>query len=164
VLGDLSVVRPPLVRLHSECLTGDVLGSQRCDCGQQLKLAFQAIGDEGAGVIVYVRGHEGRGIGLLNKLRAYRLQDQGWDTLDANVELGLPEDARSYEQSAAILHDLDVRRLRLLTNNPLKVAALEARGLHVREVVALQAPATVHSAAYLLTKQLRCGHTLGAAG
>lgn len=162
VLGDVQD-GVPLVRIHSECLTGDVLGSQRCDCGDQLDLAARAIADEGAGVLIYVRGHEGRGIGLLNKLRAYALQDRGRDTVDANLELGLPEDARTYEQSGAILLDLGLSRVRLLTNNPLKVRGLEAHGLVVEAAVPLRAPVTAHSAAYLATKALRMGHELGTA-
>jgi 3,4-dihydroxy 2-butanone 4-phosphate synthase/GTP cyclohydrolase II len=161
ILGDVSSSTAPIVRLHSECLTGDVLGSQRCDCGQQLEKSFQTIGREGVGVIVHIGGHEGRGIGLLNKLHAYALQDRGRDTIDANLDLGLPEDARRYDQSVAILADLGVSRVRLLTNNPLKVAALEHSGIEVVEAIPLYVPTTLHSAAYLLTKQRRLGHGLG---
>lgn len=161
VLGDLAALYSPIVRLHSECLTGDVLHSQRCDCGQQLERSFQIIGREGTGVVLYIGGHEGRGIGLLNKLKAYSLQDHGRDTIDANLELGLPDDARRYDQSAAMLADLGVDSVRLLTNNPLKVAALETAGLEVAEVLPLRVPVTLHSAAYLFTKQHRMGHRLG---
>lgn len=161
VLGDVRAQQAPLVRLHSECLTGDVLGSQRCDCGQQLERSFQAIGREGAGVVVYIGGHEGRGIGLLNKLRAYALQDGGMDTVDANLELGLPDDSRTYEQSIVMLQDLGVSRVRLMTNNPVKVAALADAGIEVSEVIPLRVPATLHSAAYLATKARRMGHRLG---
>jgi 3,4-dihydroxy 2-butanone 4-phosphate synthase/GTP cyclohydrolase II len=160
VFGELDCSLPVMVRLHSECLTGDVLGSQRCDCGQQLDKAFETIARVGSGVVIYIGGHEGRGIGLLNKLRAYALQDSGRDTIDANLDLGLPADARRYDQSAAILADLGISRVRLLTNNPIKVGALEEFGLEVSEVIPLRVQATLHSAAYLQTKQRRLGHSL----
>jgi 3,4-dihydroxy 2-butanone 4-phosphate synthase / GTP cyclohydrolase II len=160
VLGDLTD-SAPLVRVHSECLTGDVFGSHRCDCGPQLDAACRMIAKEGRGVVVYVGGHEGRGIGLLNKLRAYRLQDHGRDTLDANLDLGLPADARHYDQSVDILADLGIHRLRLLTNNPDKVAGLRTAGLDVLGVVPLQTRPTPQNTGYLLTKQTRMGHTLG---
>jgi 3,4-dihydroxy 2-butanone 4-phosphate synthase/GTP cyclohydrolase II len=161
VIGDIGAQEVPLVRLHSECLTGDALGSQRCDCGRQLEKSFQTIARAGAGVVVYIGGHEGRGIGLLNKLRAYALQDRGRDTVEANLELGLPEDSRGYEQSVAILQDLGLSRVRLLTNNPVKISALQDAGIDVSEVIPLRIPATLHSAAYLLTKARRMGHRLG---
>jgi 3,4-dihydroxy 2-butanone 4-phosphate synthase/GTP cyclohydrolase II len=126
--------RAPLARLHSECLTGDVFGSQRCDCGQQLERSLQRVGAEG-GVVVYLRGHEGRGVGLLSKLQAYALQDNGFDTVDAQTELGLPIDAREYAAGAAILADLGVTSVRLLTNNPMKVNAMREYGI---EVVAVE--------------------------
>ena len=127
--GDIGDGEDVMVRLHSECLTGDVFGSRRCDCGEQLHNALDMIVDEGRGVLVYLRGHEGRGIGLLHKLQAYSLQDNGRDTVDANVELGLPADARDYGTGAQILHELGVRSVRLLTNNPDKRTALEGYGL-----------------------------------
>lgn len=161
VLGDVQSVPAPLVRLHSECLTGDVLGSHRCDCGQQLEKSFQTIAGEGAGIVLYLGGHEGRGIGLLNKLRAYALQDRGVDTVDANLQLGLPDDSRSYDQSVVMLRDLGISRVRLLTNNPKKIGALADAGIDVAEVIPLRIPATLHSAAYLLTKARRMGHRLG---
>jgi 3,4-dihydroxy 2-butanone 4-phosphate synthase/GTP cyclohydrolase II len=149
-----------LVRVHSECLTGDVFGSQRCDCGPQLAASLDRVRAEGRGVVLYLRGHEGRGIGLLSKLRAYALQEQGRDTLDANLELGLPADARDYAAAAQILTDLGVRSLRLMTNNPDKTAALRAHGLRVtaREPVAVQAGE--HNIRYLRTKRDRMGHDL----
>src|SRR5690606_20556835 len=129
--GRLTDGEDVLVRLHSECLTGDVFGSLRCDCGEQLKASMRRIAEEGRGVVVYLRGHEGRGIGLVHKLRAYRLQEIGRDTLDANLELGLPADARDYGAGAQMLADLGVRSLRLLTNNPDKTSALTRHGLKV---------------------------------
>ena len=161
VLGEPADGPAPLVRVHSECLTGDVFGSRRCDCGAQLDAACRAIALEGNGIVVYVGGHEGRGIGLVNKLRAYRLQDHGRDTLDANLDLGLPADDRSYEQSADVLADLGVHRLRLLTNNPAKVEALRTAGLEVLGVLPLRAGSTPENAAYLHTKQHRMGHLTG---
>ncbi|MEY9840956.1 bifunctional 3,4-dihydroxy-2-butanone-4-phosphate synthase/GTP cyclohydrolase II [Streptacidiphilus sp. EB103A] len=149
-----------LVRVHSECLTGDVFGSQRCDCGPQLNAALDRISAEGRGVLIYLRGHEGRGIGLLPKLRAYQLQEAGRDTVDANLDLGLPADARDYAAAARMLEDLGVRSLRLLTNNPEKHTALEGFGLSVsgRESVAVQAGE--HNLRYLTTKRDRMGHEL----
>ncbi len=149
----------PLVRLHSECLTGDVFGSQRCDCGPQLHLALERIGRDG-GVVVYLRGHEGRGVGLLNKLQAYTLQDQGFDTVDAQVELGLPIDAREYAAGAAILADLDIDTVRLLTNNPMKVNALRDNGIDVAAVERLQVAPGADNEGYLRTKRDRMGHRL----
>jgi 3,4-dihydroxy 2-butanone 4-phosphate synthase/GTP cyclohydrolase II len=160
VHGDLGDGEDVLVRLHSECLTGDVFGSLRCDCGPQLHVAMDRVAAEGRGVVLYVRGHEGRGIGLMHKLRAYELQDQGRDTVDANLDLGLPADARDYGAAAQVLTDLGIRSLRLLTNNPDKRAGLEAYGLRVigRESMAVRPhPENVR---YLRTKRDRMGHLL----
>ncbi|WP_454086297.1 GTP cyclohydrolase II [Georgenia sp. Marseille-Q6866] len=148
----------PLVRVHSECLTGDAFGSWRCDCGEQLDAALAAVAAEGEGAVVYVRGHEGRGIGLLEKLRAYALQDLGADTVDANLALGHTADARSYDQSAAILHNLGVHRIRLLSSNPAKEEALTALGVDVVERVSLIVPAHPENEAYLATKRERMRH------
>lgn len=149
-----------LVRVHSECLTGDAFGSSRCDCGEQLQASMRRIVDAGSGVVVYVRGHEGRGIGLVEKLRAYALQDRGLDTVDANLALGHPSDARDYGAAAAILEDLGVASIRLLTNNPSKGAALAAAGVVVEALEPLVVEPTVHSARYLATKSARMGHVL----
>ncbi|AQT06185.1 bifunctional 3,4-dihydroxy-2-butanone 4-phosphate synthase/GTP cyclohydrolase II [Acetobacter persici] len=150
----------PLVRMHSECVTGDALGSLRCDCGTQLHAALRAIGKAESGVLVYVRGHEGRGIGLVNKIRAYELQDAGLDTVDANHRLGFATDARDWAAAAGILRDLGVGELDLLTNNPDKVRALEARGFQVRKRIALETPVNPHNRAYLHAKRQRMGHSL----
>jgi 3,4-dihydroxy 2-butanone 4-phosphate synthase / GTP cyclohydrolase II len=160
VRGDLGDGRDVLVRVHSECLTGDVFGSLRCDCGPQLDAALAAVAAEGRGVVLYVRGHEGRGIGLLHKLRAYQLQDLGSDTVDANLELGLPADARDYGTGAQVLADLGVRTMRLLTNNPAKRAGLEGYGLQVVGRVPLPVPPTPDNLHYLRTKRDRMGHEL----
>jgi len=149
-----------LVRLHSECLTGDLLGSRRCDCGPQLDAALRAIGGEGRGVVVYLRGHEGRGIGLLRKLQAYNLQDAGRDTVDANLELGLPADARDYTVGAQILRQLGVRSVRLMTNNPDKVAALAEQGIEVRARLPIRVEPHDDNRSYLETKRDRLGHDL----
>jgi len=151
--------RAPLVRLHSECLTGDVFGSQRCDCGPQLERSLERVGAEG-GVVVYLRGHEGRGVGLVSKLQAYALQDQGFDTVDAQTELGLPIDAREYAAGAAILADLDLGVVRLLTNNPMKVNAMRDYGIEVAAVEGLSTVPGAHNEAYLRTKRDRMGHAL----
>ncbi|MEO6432954.1 MAG: GTP cyclohydrolase II [Sphingomicrobium sp.] len=148
---------PPLVRLHSECLTGDVFGSLKCDCGPQLHEALRIIGDSGGGVLLYLR-QEGRGIGLANKLRAYALQDRGLDTVDANLRLGFADDERDYAHAAAILNQLKVDRVRLLTNNPAKVTGLEAHGIAVAERIAHHMPANPHNADYLAVKRARSGH------
>jgi 3,4-dihydroxy 2-butanone 4-phosphate synthase / GTP cyclohydrolase II len=161
VRGSLDGDEPVLVRIHSECLTGDVFGSLRCDCGPQLAQAIERVAEEGRGVVLYMRGHEGRGIGLAHKLRAYALQEQGFDTVEANLELGFPADARDYAPASAILRALGVTRLRLLTNNPEKVAALERAGLEVVERVPLLDEPTAENARYLRTKQERLGHLLG---
>jgi 3,4-dihydroxy 2-butanone 4-phosphate synthase/GTP cyclohydrolase II len=160
VLGDISSGEDVLVRVHSECLTGDVFGSLRCDCGPQLDAAMTAVATEGRGIVLYIRGHEGRGIGLLRKLRAYELQDAGSDTIDANLELGLPADARDYGTGAQVLVDLGVRSMRLLTNNPAKRAGLEGWGLTVVGRVALPTHANPDNLRYLLTKRDRMGHDL----
>ncbi|MDT0309437.1 bifunctional 3,4-dihydroxy-2-butanone-4-phosphate synthase/GTP cyclohydrolase II [Streptomyces sp. DSM 44917] len=160
VAGDLGDGEDVLVRLHSECLTGDVLGSQRCDCGPQLREGLDRIRREGRGVVLYLRGHEGRGIGLLSKLRAYELQERGRDTLDANLELGLPADARDYAAGARILADLGVRSVRLMTNNPDKTAALVRHGLRVTGREPVPVPPGEHNLRYLLTKRDRLGHDL----
>ena len=151
--------RVPLARLHSECLTGDVLGSQRCDCGPQLQRALERVAVEG-GVVVYLRGHEGRGVGLLAKLQAYELQDQGFDTVDAQVELGLPIDAREYAAGAAILTDLGIGAVRLLTNNPRKVDALRGHGIEVPAVERISIAPVATNEAYLRAKRDRLGHSL----
>ncbi|MEU4356670.1 bifunctional 3,4-dihydroxy-2-butanone-4-phosphate synthase/GTP cyclohydrolase II [Streptomyces virginiae] len=156
-IGDGSDI---LVRMHSECLTGDIFASQRCDCGPQLHASMERIKTEGRGVVVYLRGHEGRGIGLLSKLRAYELQERGRDTLDANLELGLPADARDYAAGAQILADLGVHGVRLLTNNPDKSAALERHGITVTSREAMPVEAGEHNLRYLRTKRDRMGHDL----
>ena len=142
------------------CLTGDVFGSLRCDCGPQLRAALRAVADEGRGVVLYVKGHEGRGIGLLHKLQAYGLQEEGFDTVEANLELGLPADARDYGTGAQILADLGVHSMRLLTNNPAKRAGLEGYGLTIVERVPLEIDPNEHNRAYLRTKAERMGHEL----
>jgi 3,4-dihydroxy 2-butanone 4-phosphate synthase / GTP cyclohydrolase II len=160
VAGDLGDGRDVLVRVHSECLTGDVFGSLRCDCGPQLDMALAAVAEEGRGVVLYVRGHEGRGIGLLHKLQAYQLQDRGHDTVDANLELGLPADARDYGTGAQILADLGVRTMRLLSNNPDKRAGLEGYGLQIVGRVPLPVQPNPENLRYLRTKRDRMGHEL----
>jgi GTP cyclohydrolase II len=151
--------KPPLTRLHSECLTGDVFGSLKCDCGPQLKEALHIIGRAGGGVLLYLR-QEGRGIGLVNKIRAYSLQDRGLDTVDANRRLGFTDDERDYGHAAAMLHALGIDEVRLLTNNPNKVKGLEAAGIKIAERVAHQMPANPHNADYLAAKRKRSGHLL----
>jgi 3,4-dihydroxy 2-butanone 4-phosphate synthase/GTP cyclohydrolase II len=160
VLGDVADGEPVLVRLHSECLTGDVFGSRRCDCGQQLAAAMQQVQSVGRGVVVYLRGHEGRGIGLAHKIHAYSLQDRGLDTVDANLELGLPVDSRDYRTGADILLDLGVTRVRLITNNPAKQDGLELDGVRVVERVGLPTSPTPENLAYLRTKRDRLGHLI----
>jgi 3,4-dihydroxy 2-butanone 4-phosphate synthase/GTP cyclohydrolase II len=149
-----------LVRVHSECLTGDVFHSLRCDCGVQLHAAMQKIADEQLGVLVYLRGHEGRGIGLGHKIRAYNLQEQGHDTVDANVELGLPVDSREYGIGAQILNDLGVTTMRLMTNNPSKFGGLEGFGLEITGRVPLESMPNPENIDYLRTKRERMGHLL----
>jgi 3,4-dihydroxy 2-butanone 4-phosphate synthase/GTP cyclohydrolase II len=160
VLGDIGDGKEVLTRVHSECLTGDVFHSLRCDCGAQLEAAMAAIAAEGRGVIVYLRGQEGRGIGLLSKLRAYELQDIGADTVDANLELGEPVDAREYSTGTQILTDLGVRSVRLLTNNPAKIQGLTAPGLEVAERVELPVLVTPDNLRYLTAKRDRLGHLI----
>ena len=159
VKGEVAGHQDVLVRVHSECLTGDVFHSQRCDCGQQLEDALRRIEDEGRGVLLYL-AQEGRGIGLLNKLRAYRLQEEGLDTVDANLELGLPADLRDYGIGAQILVDLGLSSIRLLTNNPKKIVGLEGYGLRVSDQLPIEHPATEHNRDYLRAKKARLGHLL----
>lgn len=161
VCGEVQGRENLLVRVHSECLTGDVFGSLRCDCGAQLREALRLIASEGAGVVVYLRGHEGRGIGLAHKLRAYHLQEQGHDTVDANLELGLPVDSREYGIGAQVLVDLGVTTMRLMTNNPSKYGGLEGFGLDVVERVPLEPRANPENIEYLRTKRERMGHMIG---
>jgi len=160
VMGDIRGDEPVLVRVHSECLTGDAFGSLRCDCGPQLQLAMKIIAEEGRGVVLYLRGHEGRGIGLGHKLRAYALQEQGLDTVEANVALGLPIDSRDYGIGSQILVDLGVRQMRLLTNNPAKYRGLSGFGLEIVERVPLVVPPRPENAAYLATKAAKLGHLI----
>ncbi len=161
VRGDVRGAQNVLVRVHSECLTGDIFGSTRCDCGAQLDSALEKIAAAGQGVVVYLRGHEGRGIGLTRKMHAYKLQDQGRDTVQANVDLGLPVDSRTYDTGAQILTDLGVTTLRLMSNNPAKFRELDGYNLRIVERVPLHTRPTADNLAYLNTKQLKLGHTLG---
>jgi 3,4-dihydroxy 2-butanone 4-phosphate synthase/GTP cyclohydrolase II len=161
VRGDVATATNVLVRVHSECLTGDAFGSLRCDCGPQLHSALQQVDEAGAGVVVYLRGHEGRGIGLAHKIRAYALQEQGHDTVDANTLQGLPVDSREYGIGAQILVDLGVSRMRLLTNNPAKYGGLEGFGLEIVERVPLLSAPTPYNEQYLRTKAERMGHLMG---
>ena len=160
VKGDIADGQPALCRMHSECLTGDVLGSLRCDCGDQLASALRRIEAEGRGLLIYLRGHEGRGIGLGPKIAAYALQDRGLDTVEANISLGYPPDLRDYGIGAQILVDLGVRSLRLLTNNPRKVAGLEGYGISIVERVPLEVEQRPEMARYLETKRTKLGHLL----
>jgi 3,4-dihydroxy 2-butanone 4-phosphate synthase/GTP cyclohydrolase II len=160
VLGEIGDGADVLTRVHSECLTGDVFGSLRCDCGEQLDRAMELIGREGRGVVLYVRGHEGRAIGITHKLRAYELQDRGRDTVEANLELGFQADQRDYGIGAQILYDLGVRSMRLLTNNPGKRAGLEGYGLRISERIPLQTEPTAQNVGYLRAKQEKLGHLL----
>lgn len=152
--------KTPLVRVHSECLTGDALGSLRCDCGAQLQESLKQIDQSDGGVVIYLRGHEGRGIGLANKIRAYALQDAGQDTVEANMSLGFAPDARDYSVAAQILKALDIKELRLLSNNPQKVKGLERYGVTITEQLALVTPSNPHNVGYLNTKRDKFGHTL----
>jgi 3,4-dihydroxy 2-butanone 4-phosphate synthase/GTP cyclohydrolase II len=161
VLGKPAGRRDVLVRAHSECLTGDVFGSRRCDCGQQLRAALRLIADEGTGAVVYLRGHEGRGIGISHKIRAYGLQDEGHDTVEANLALGLPVDARHYGVGAQIIADLGAKSVRLLTNNPAKLAALSSLGVHVSARAPLFVPPNSENVRYLRAKRDHLGHLLG---
>ncbi len=160
IKGEVEGKERVLVRMHSECLTGDVFGSRRCDCGDQLSMAMQQIAEAGEGVVLYFRGHEGRGIGIIHKLAAYALQDQGRDTVEANLDLGLPADARDYGMGAQILSDLNMISMRLMTNNPAKRAGLEAHGLNIVEQVPLQAVLTAENRSYLETKVAKMGHVI----
>jgi 3,4-dihydroxy 2-butanone 4-phosphate synthase/GTP cyclohydrolase II len=159
VKGDVADGKPVLVRVHSECLTGDVFGSRRCDCGSQLQTALQQIEREGRGILLYMR-QEGRGIGLAAKIHAYKLQEEGFDTVQANLKLGFPSDLREYGLGAQILFDLGVRQLRLMTNNPKKVVGLAGYGLQIVETVPIRVVANDHNRAYLKTKRKKMGHTL----
>ena len=159
VMGDLRS-GPPLVRIHSQCLTGDVFHSLRCDCRQQLELALRMIADTGAGILLYEQ-KEGRGIGLIAKLQAYELQDQGLDTVEANERLGFKADHREFELPAAVLRTMGVSEIRLISNNPQKVSSLETAGIRVVERVPCEPQASAHSAAYLRTKREKLGHLLG---
>ncbi|MGF1506558.1 MAG: GTP cyclohydrolase II [Chloroflexi bacterium] len=163
LMGDLEEKTDVLARVHSECFTGDVLGSRRCDCGEQLAMAMQRVAMAGEGIILYLR-QEGRGIGLLSKLKAYDLQDEGYDTVEANIALGHGADERDYSIAAAIFHDLGVTSVRLMTNNPAKIEALEALGIEVTEHIALQAEPNADNLDYLRTKMLRMGHTISLNG
>ncbi|MDQ1431948.1 MAG: 3,4-dihydroxy 2-butanone 4-phosphate synthase / cyclohydrolase, partial [Actinomycetota bacterium] len=160
VCGEVSGKENVLVRVHSECLTGDVFGSMRCDCGLQLDAAMELIAQEGSGVVVYLRGHEGRGIGLGHKIRAYTLQDQGRDTVEANVELGFPADSREYGIGSQMLVDLGVSTMRIMTNNPAKYGGLEGYGLEIVERVPLHVLPNAENIRYLRTKQEKMGHLL----
>lgn len=159
VMGDLSRVESALVRVHSECFTGDVMGSRRCDCGEQLDQAMALVAKAGVGAILYLR-QEGRGIGLLEKLRAYNLQDEGFDTVDANLMLGHEADQRDYTLAGLMLEDLGIASARLITNNPAKIRALQAAGISVAERVSLAVAANTDNAGYLLTKAQRMDHLL----
>lgn len=162
-VSTVDVTGAPMVRLHSECLTGDVLGSLRCDCGSQLRRALELTGEHG-GMVLYIRGHEGRGIGLGQKMLAYELQDDGLDTVDANHALGHPADARTYDVAAAMLHELGINQIRLLSNNPAKTEGLAELGIDVVEQVALTGDITPENIRYLETKREKMAHTVGAIG
>jgi GTP cyclohydrolase II len=158
ILGDPNT-QAPLLRIHSQCLTGEVLGSLRCDCRSQLEFAMSAIADEGSGLVIY-EYEEGRGIGLMAKLRAYALQDQGLDTIEANEALGFDADCRDFSLAVAVLHELNIRQVRLMSNNPEKVEALTKGGIEVIELIACEAPPSPHALSYLRTKKKKMGHSL----
>jgi 3,4-dihydroxy 2-butanone 4-phosphate synthase/GTP cyclohydrolase II len=160
VKGKISPDTPILVRVHSECLTGDIFASRRCDCGSQLHAAMERVEQEGAGVIIYMRGHEGRGIGLHGKIQAYKLQEEGLDTVEANLKLGFPMDLRDYGIGAQIISDLGVRKIRLMTNNPRKIIGLEGHHLEIVEQVPIKQEPNEHNARYLETKKTKLGHKL----
>lgn len=160
VMGDVSAKENVLTRVHSECLTGDIFSSKRCDCGEQLILAQQKITAEGTGVIIYLRDHEGRGIGLTNKIRAYALQDGGLDTVEANIALGLPIDKRKFEAAAEILLNLKIASIKLMSNNPDKKKALKDAGILVKSLVPLKVSPNEMNHKYLKTKQLKLGHLI----
>jgi 3,4-dihydroxy 2-butanone 4-phosphate synthase/GTP cyclohydrolase II len=160
VKGDLNSVEAPLVRVHSECLTGDVFGSRRCDCGSQLHAAMDMIESSGCGVVLYMRQHEGRGIGLPAKIHAYKLQEKGLDTVEANLQLGFPAELRDYGVGAQILFDLGVRKMRFMTNNPKKVIGLEGYGLEIVERVPIRSEPNPHNESYLATKRVKMGHLI----
>jgi len=162
VKGDIDPEKPTMVRVHSECMTGDIFGSALCDCASQLHKAMSMIAEEGSGVLVYLR-QEGRGIGLINKLKAYELQRQGFDTVQANEELGFAADLRDYGVGAQILADLGIRKMRLLTNNPKKIIGLEGYGLAVEEQIPIEVVPGEYNKRYLKCKQLKMGHKLGLA-
>jgi 3,4-dihydroxy 2-butanone 4-phosphate synthase/GTP cyclohydrolase II len=159
VKGVIDQEHPTLVRVHSECLTGDVFGSRRCDCGNQLHAALRQISEEGSGVLVYMR-QEGRGIGLAAKIHAYKLQEEGFDTVEANTKLGFASDLRDYGLGAQILFDLGVRKFRFLTNNPKKVVGLEGYGMQMVEQVPIRSESNPHNEKYLETKRVKLGHML----
>ena len=159
IKGDVTTDEPVLVRVHSSCMTGDIFGSKRCECGDQLEISMKMIEKEGRGVIVYMQ-QEGRGIGLLNKIAAYKLQDQGMDTIDANIHLGFEADERDYGVGAQILRNIGVSKMKLLTNNPVKRVGLEAYGLHIEEIVPIEVKPNKHNQRYMKTKRDRMGHTL----
>lgn len=160
ILGDIAGENSVLTRVHSECLTGDVFSSQRCDCGDQFRLAQTLIHQAGQGVIIYLRGHEGRGIGITNKILAYGLQDQGLDTVDANLKLNLPVDSRKYAAAAAILKKLNVSSITLLTNNPDKVSSLLSHKIVMDEIIPIQTVVNASNQSYLHAKKLKLGHVL----
>src|SRR5450830_586936 len=160
VMGEVAARNNILTRVHSECLTGDIFGSTRCDCGEQLALAQKMIAAEGRGVIIYLRNHEGRGIGLANKIRAYDYQDKGLDTVEANLALGLPIDSRSFKIASEILKDLEVGSIRLMSNNPEKYNALKKSGVLVNDLVSLKINPNKYNLKYLQTKKLKLGHFL----
>ncbi|SNZ03553.1 3,4-dihydroxy 2-butanone 4-phosphate synthase / GTP cyclohydrolase II [Persephonella hydrogeniphila] len=160
VMGDIKPDEPTLVRVHSECLTGDIFGSLRCDCQSQLHSALRTIANEGKGVLVYMRGHEGRGIGIINKIKAYKLQDEGYDTVEANHKLGFQADLRDFGTGAQILLDIGVRKMKLMTNNPRKIVALEGFGLEVVERVPIIIETNPYNKNYLKTKKVRLGHLI----